>query len=40
MLGGMGKKDKEVGSVGKIGISVMVVAFRMGREGSWEVLMG
>lgn len=32
MLDGLGEKDKEVESVSKIGINMMVVAFQMGRE--------
>lgn len=41
MLDGLGKKDKEVESVGKIGINMMVVAFQIGREelleeDTWE----
>lgn len=36
---GWGKKDKGVESIGKIGINMRVVAFRMGREGDWEELL-
>lgn len=39
MLDGLGNRDKEVESIGKTGINLMVVAFQMGKEGDWEELL-